>query len=153
MVSNCVCLLLGFSRCCALRLLNSRISLTAHKIACDKTQPTCQNCDRRGRVCLGYGLKLSWPREDNSKRFISQGQDQLLPIDGQNVHFINASYHDVEASLTGQGKHCQCIFWHKSHRLTSTPEPKLFLNMTAPRTGYTGSRITSPVVFPNWIHF
>ncbi|KAK1762019.1 hypothetical protein QBC33DRAFT_552923 [Phialemonium atrogriseum] len=37
-------------------------SITAHKIACDKTLPSCRNCKEKGQTCLGYGLKLSWPR-------------------------------------------------------------------------------------------
>ncbi|SPO07747.1 uncharacterized protein DNG_10442 [Cephalotrichum gorgonifer] len=38
------------------------------KISCDRAVPACSNCVRSNRVCKGYGLRLSWPRDSDRKR-------------------------------------------------------------------------------------
>ncbi|KAH7113922.1 fungal-specific transcription factor domain-containing protein [Dactylonectria estremocensis] len=42
----------------------------ARKVLCDRTVPTCRRCAAQGRECLGYGLRLSWPRESDRRRAI-----------------------------------------------------------------------------------
>ncbi|KAH7041523.1 fungal-specific transcription factor domain-containing protein [Microdochium trichocladiopsis] len=40
------------------------------RVRCDRTLPHCRACARSKRQCQGYGLRLSWPRERDPKRFI-----------------------------------------------------------------------------------
>jgi hypothetical protein len=58
-------------------ILNQRIPMHLHlpghierKIHCDRTQPSCQKCTQSNRTCLGYGLRLSWPKSNKSKRML-----------------------------------------------------------------------------------
>ncbi|KAK1759971.1 fungal-specific transcription factor domain-containing protein [Echria macrotheca] len=68
----------------------------SRKTACDRTQPSCKNCLRRGLDCLGYGLKLSWPRPNDTKRSTRGHQHRILPIRSRKVEFVNATTHDIE---------------------------------------------------------
>lgn len=45
-------------------------TLLDRKIRCDRGFPACSNCTRTNRDCQGYGVRLSWPREHDRKRFI-----------------------------------------------------------------------------------
>ncbi|KAL6786465.1 fungal-specific transcription factor domain-containing protein [Trichoderma sp. SZMC 28012] len=38
------------------------------RVACDRQAPSCSKCTRSNRECLGYGVRLSWPRTNDSKR-------------------------------------------------------------------------------------
>ncbi|KAL7958004.1 fungal-specific transcription factor domain-containing protein [Trichoderma compactum] len=38
------------------------------RVACDRRVPSCSKCIRSNRECLGYGVRLSWPRTSDSKR-------------------------------------------------------------------------------------
>ncbi|KAL6691247.1 fungal-specific transcription factor domain-containing protein [Trichoderma pleuroticola] len=38
------------------------------RVACDRQVPSCSKCIRSHRECLGYGVRLSWPRASDSKR-------------------------------------------------------------------------------------
>ncbi|KAL7904976.1 fungal-specific transcription factor domain-containing protein [Trichoderma velutinum] len=38
------------------------------RVACDRQVPSCSKCIRSNRECLGYGVRLSWPRASDSKR-------------------------------------------------------------------------------------
>lgn len=40
------------------------------KVRCDSRRPTCGNCTKARRICQGYGIQLSWPREGDEKRAI-----------------------------------------------------------------------------------
>ncbi|KAI0434405.1 fungal-specific transcription factor domain-containing protein [Xylaria sp. FL1042] len=42
----------------------------ARKIQCDRGVPTCRRCFTAQRECEGYGLRLSWPRENDRRRAI-----------------------------------------------------------------------------------
>ncbi|PTB63016.1 hypothetical protein BBK36DRAFT_1171822 [Trichoderma citrinoviride] len=69
------------------------------KIACDKTLPHCRNCLKKGRQCLGYGLKLSWPRKGDQRRSASARKEHyIIPIRTGDASFINATSEDVKAS-------------------------------------------------------
>ncbi len=70
----------------------------AQKIACDKTQPSCSNCRRRGTECLGYSLKLSWPRVNDSRRALKGHQHLILPFrcTPAELEFVNTTSQDVE---------------------------------------------------------
>ncbi|KFA70654.1 hypothetical protein S40285_08406 [Stachybotrys chlorohalonatus IBT 40285] len=41
---------------------------TYRKIQCDRALPTCQKCVQSGRQCLGYGIRMSWPKITDKKR-------------------------------------------------------------------------------------
>ncbi|KAF2792458.1 hypothetical protein K505DRAFT_307580 [Melanomma pulvis-pyrius CBS 109.77] len=72
------------------------------KIACDKHLPTCQNCRHSGRECLGYGMRLSWPRKNDQKRAItSEVPDQPQELSSfwfLGADFVNVFSSDVELS-------------------------------------------------------
>lgn len=73
--------------------------LAEQKIACDKTLPHCRNCLKKGRQCLGYGLKLSWPRKGDQRRSASLRKEHyIIPIRTSEASFINATSEDVKAS-------------------------------------------------------
>ncbi|KAI1274040.1 fungal-specific transcription factor domain-containing protein [Xylaria sp. FL0933] len=40
----------------------------ARKIQCDRSVPTCRRCSIAQRECEGYGVRLSWPRDNDRKR-------------------------------------------------------------------------------------
>ena len=40
----------------------------ARRVRCDRTIPSCTRCLKAGRVCDGFGLRLSWPRRHDKKR-------------------------------------------------------------------------------------
>jgi hypothetical protein len=42
--------------------------LIDRRIRCDRTSPNCFNCAQACRKYQGYGLRLSWPKNHNSKR-------------------------------------------------------------------------------------
>ena len=66
---------------------NSVFDVVDRRVRCDGRLPTCSNCARLKRRCQGYGLRLSWPRKDDSKRARSiqlapgHGQSRLRPAD------------------------------------------------------------------------
>ncbi|KAL7785832.1 fungal-specific transcription factor domain-containing protein [Trichoderma ceciliae] len=69
------------------------------KVACDKTLPHCKNCTKKGRQCLGYGLKLSWPRKGDERRSASLRRGHfIIPMRSKDTIFINATSEDVRSS-------------------------------------------------------
>lgn len=40
------------------------------KVRCDGQRPKCDNCTKGRRICQGYGIQLSWPREGDKRRAI-----------------------------------------------------------------------------------
>ncbi|KAJ9155453.1 Zinc-finger transcription factor [Pleurostoma richardsiae] len=70
------------------------------KVLCDRGAPTCGNCARAQRECQGYGLRLSWPR-DNDKRRAITGKPSVDAAHGsqRETHhrlFVNATGWDIE---------------------------------------------------------
>jgi len=41
------------------------------RILCDRGLPACAQCTRSNRICQGYGLRLSWPKANDQKRFLT----------------------------------------------------------------------------------
>lgn len=68
---------------------------TERKTACDRALPSCTNCRRRDIDCLGYGLKLSWPRKNDKRRSV-HGDHVCMPIRSRKLAFVNASNPDIE---------------------------------------------------------
>ncbi|PVH98335.1 hypothetical protein DM02DRAFT_596200 [Periconia macrospinosa] len=70
------------------------------KVRCDLTLPACGNCARSRRVCKGYGMQLSWPRENDKRRSIvsystrRENNASHLEI----IRFLNSSSWDVSLS-------------------------------------------------------
>ncbi|KAI0189797.1 fungal-specific transcription factor domain-containing protein [Xylaria flabelliformis] len=70
------------------------------KVQCDQGVPNCRRCVQAKRHCEGYGLRLSWPRENDKKRAIVS----VLPVDHTQIrqqhlnseHFINTISQDIE---------------------------------------------------------
>ncbi|CAN8105089.1 unnamed protein product [Discula destructiva] len=75
------------------------------KIGCDKGLPSCNNCLRTGRQCLGYGVRLIWPDIHDGRRkspahptqsdHMAQGHTRGLHYGQQ---FLNISHEDIEQS-------------------------------------------------------
>ncbi|KAH8716741.1 fungal-specific transcription factor domain-containing protein [Phaeosphaeriaceae sp. PMI808] len=70
-------------------------------ISCDGARPSCMNCSQSSRKCKGYGLKLSWPRENDRRRAVVSKSDppyMSLPDMGQisDARFVHTSHWDIE---------------------------------------------------------
>ncbi|KAK7187633.1 hypothetical protein PSPO01_06367 [Paraphaeosphaeria sporulosa] len=87
------------------------------KVRCDVQRPTCGNCSKARRVCQGYGMQLSWPRDGDGKRAIV-ARDVDAAARGQNrnlypprARFVNAGAWDVELAmrLELENKNEDCI--------------------------------------------
>ena len=109
------------------------------KVGCDRGQPSCSNCIRTDRQCLGYGIKLSWPQnggdgrrrdfvpdqglkgEDHDKLQThgssSKSLDNLLIRRTRN-QFLNTDYEDLRRFL-GHFTHLQDF-----HSAQNKPSPK-----------------------------
>ena len=82
------------------------------KIGCDQGFPACQNCLQSNKNCLGYGLRLSWPRASDRRRAIISNRSSPAvtqrPSSGW-PRFINTSTWDIdlhnEIVDTGTFKH------------------------------------------------
>ncbi|KAJ0116865.1 n-terminal fungal transcription regulatory domain-containing protein [Diaporthe amygdali] len=89
------------------------------KIGCDKGLPSCNNCVRTGRECMGYGLRLVWPDIPDGRRKSpklslqhSHGQLQASGL-YYGEQFLNISFDDIEqnrqdvSTLTLQDHHAR----------------------------------------------
>ncbi|KAK5989549.1 hypothetical protein PT974_11076 [Cladobotryum mycophilum] len=78
------------------------------KIGCDRGLPTCDNCSRTGRQCLGYGVRLLWPdRHDGRRRdtgivVYDPSANTSTSSEGYGRHFLNFTFGDVASA--GDGK-------------------------------------------------
>ncbi|KAF2802408.1 uncharacterized protein BDZ99DRAFT_202563 [Mytilinidion resinicola] len=70
------------------------------KVRCDSHRPRCGNCTKAGRVCQGYGIQLSWPRDGDRKRaIISRDTRRAVNNLHSNVKtFLNSSSWDISLS-------------------------------------------------------
>ncbi|OBS24335.1 hypothetical protein FPOA_04880 [Fusarium poae] len=70
----------------------------ARKVRCDQTLPKCNRCVKAGRVCEGYGLRLSWPRHNDKRRAIIGPDSKQSRFKSVPVHhrLVNASSRDVK---------------------------------------------------------
>ncbi|KAJ1326536.1 fungal specific transcription factor domain-containing protein [Microdochium nivale] len=77
----------------------------ARKIGCDKTIPTCINCRRSNRHCLGYGIRLAWPDQADGRRasvrhavtFLAPSSVSAARVASYGTHFLNLTYADFHA--------------------------------------------------------
>ncbi|WYZ44447.1 hypothetical protein EsH8_VII_000883 [Colletotrichum jinshuiense] len=72
------------------------------KISCDRRLPRCSSCIRSNRICQGYGLRLSWPRDGDRKRSVvgqvvsRPGSFQQHGHGSKPLYMINATSWDIE---------------------------------------------------------
>ncbi|EMT68741.1 hypothetical protein FOC4_g10004825 [Fusarium odoratissimum] len=80
--------------------------LIARKVRCDQAYPKCNRCIKSGRHCKGYGMQLSWPRWNDTRRAIvgprpllrgRQAENRLV-----NTTFADIKLHDVVSMSTDQ---------------------------------------------------
>ena len=69
------------------------------KIGCDQGFPSCQNCLQSKKACLGYRLRLSWPRASDRRRTMVSKQgtipaEQMLSF--RQLRFLNTTTGDVD---------------------------------------------------------
>jgi hypothetical protein len=72
------------------------------RVACDRQVPSCLNCTKSNRKCLGYGVRLSWPRISDSKRaIVAMSSARSLPARGIAKHrstlmLVHTSSRDID---------------------------------------------------------
>ncbi|KID85784.1 Zinc-finger transcription factor [Metarhizium guizhouense ARSEF 977] len=68
------------------------------RIRCDGGSPKCQKCIGARRCCQGYGMRLSWPRDDDKKRVTSSSPPSALISQNRKTDFpfINTTWSDIE---------------------------------------------------------
>ncbi|KFA49201.1 hypothetical protein S40293_07200, partial [Stachybotrys chartarum IBT 40293] len=72
------------------------------KVRCDRGLPGCATCARSHKTCHGYGIRLSWPRADDRKRFIagpvaSSHAHKITNLTRESeLHMIHTTHKDIE---------------------------------------------------------
>ncbi|KAL6904339.1 fungal-specific transcription factor domain-containing protein [Trichoderma evansii] len=71
------------------------------KVKCDLGAPTCETCRNRNLKCRGYGIRLSWPREGDSRRSIelklaTRPKKHAFAKLYRHGHFLNVTNRDIE---------------------------------------------------------
>ncbi|KIH88729.1 hypothetical protein SPBR_06991 [Sporothrix brasiliensis 5110] len=69
------------------------------KIACDRALPGCAKCKQRGKSCEGYGLRLSWPKDNDPRRSISGNAHYIQRPRTTGYEFVDASKQDIDLYL------------------------------------------------------
>ncbi|GAP83624.1 putative N-terminal fungal transcription regulatory domain-containing protein [Rosellinia necatrix] len=68
------------------------------RVRCDRGLPSCSNCARVKQVCQGYGLRLSWPKDGDTRRSMTGGVS-ASPADchnGREIELVHTFYFDIE---------------------------------------------------------
>lgn len=109
-------------------LLTLRLTYIERKIGCDKRLPSCNNCSRTGRTCLGYGVRLVWPDIHDGRRKLPTHPTQSEPVEDGHIggphygqQFLNISYEDIEQSR--QDLNSLALYGNPNSR----PQPSLAL--------------------------
>ncbi|KAI1152954.1 fungal-specific transcription factor domain-containing protein [Nemania diffusa] len=68
------------------------------RVRCDLGLPNCANCARVQQVCQGYGVRLSWPKDGDTKRsIVSQVSAPLeSSYESTDIELVHTSYFDIE---------------------------------------------------------
>ncbi|KAI1128463.1 fungal-specific transcription factor domain-containing protein [Nemania abortiva] len=68
------------------------------RVRCDRGLPSCANCARVHQECQGYGVRLSWPKDGDTKRSIVGRVSGPLASSykGTDIELVHASYFDIE---------------------------------------------------------
>jgi hypothetical protein len=77
------------------------LNRTGRSIICDGFKPECKQCSESNRKCQWSGLRLSWPRNNDRRRFIvsnSQSPCSSSPTSAQasDAQFVHTSNWDME---------------------------------------------------------
>ncbi|KAI1747826.1 fungal-specific transcription factor domain-containing protein [Xylaria castorea] len=68
------------------------------RVRCDLGFPSCANCARVQQVCQGYGVRLSWPKDGDTKRSMLSGKPGSLikTPTCNNIELVHTSAFDME---------------------------------------------------------
>ncbi|RYN42116.1 hypothetical protein AA0112_g2031 [Alternaria arborescens] len=72
------------------------------KVSCDRAVPVCNKCSKSKRVCGGYGIRLSWVKNnDQKKRLLEPGHQDLqhARIRHRSEQWINVSSTDIRLHI------------------------------------------------------
>ncbi|KAF7681122.1 hypothetical protein GT037_000098 [Alternaria burnsii] len=72
------------------------------KVSCDRAVPVCNKCSKSKRVCGGYGIRLSWVKNDDQKKWLVEPGHQQLQharIRHQSEQWINVSSTDIRLHI------------------------------------------------------
>ncbi|KAL5589980.1 hypothetical protein FOVSG1_011847 [Fusarium oxysporum f. sp. vasinfectum] len=67
----------------------------ARKVRCDQAYPKCNRCIKSGRHCKGYGMQLSWPRWNDTRRAIVGPRPLLRGRQAEN-RLVNTTFADIK---------------------------------------------------------
>jgi hypothetical protein len=86
--------------------LSSSSNILDRKVSCDKTVPKCLRCTKAKRECEGYGLRLTWPKENDNRALIPNAHlDTDRPaLAGGDYQWIHVVPTDIR--LHGMLIHC-----------------------------------------------
>ncbi|OAX79763.1 hypothetical protein ACJ72_05917 [Emergomyces africanus] len=66
------------------------------RISCDRAIPRCTQCARSNRVCQGYQLRLSWPKDNDARRAVVARLLRRGAAPHVSHSLVNASSWDIE---------------------------------------------------------
>ncbi|OWY47523.1 uncharacterized protein AALT_g6558 [Alternaria alternata] len=72
------------------------------KVSCDRAVPVCNKCSKSKRVCGGYGIRLSWVKNNDQKKRLLEPRHQELQharIRHQSEQWINVSSTDIRLHI------------------------------------------------------
>ncbi|EWY82689.1 hypothetical protein FOYG_14787 [Fusarium oxysporum NRRL 32931] len=119
------------------------------KIGCDRATPSCNNCIRTQRKCLGYGLQLLWPdRHDGRRRKRDPAEHRPPTTLSKSVHygkyFLNISLSDVDIAVSKSDGHILVDLFQQRPRCSLTLHGP-FLDHEGMLLGYYENIISSMI--------
>ncbi|KAI1015282.1 hypothetical protein LB504_011140 [Fusarium proliferatum] len=119
------------------------------KIGCDRATPSCNNCIRTQRKCLGYSLQLLWPdRHDGRRRKRDPAEHRPPTTPSGSVHygkfFLNTSVSDINIAFTKSGGHMLVDLLQQRPRRSLTLHSPL-LNRAGMLLGYYQNVISTMI--------
>lgn len=85
--------------CCLFKLIDDYLQRIDRRISCDRGLPICLNCVRSNRQCMGYELRLSWPRATDRKRAMigpAPSRGKLSSKGTSSLRLVNTFAWDIE---------------------------------------------------------
>ncbi|KAH7250932.1 fungal-specific transcription factor domain-containing protein [Fusarium tricinctum] len=121
----------------------------ARKVRCDQAFPYCNRCVKSGRECKGYGLQLSWPRKNDTRRALvgptpQQSRRNRIRAEYQlvNTSCLDIELHDLVSSSTKTyGISMQGVVKSVPDAVGSEPLNKLGKSLSLPRGPTLGTNI------------
>ncbi|QGI68346.1 uncharacterized protein FFB20_05500 [Fusarium fujikuroi] len=126
-----------------------KLTSVGRKIGCDRATPSCNNCIRTQRKCLGYGLQLLWPdRHDGRRRKRDPAEHRPPATPSGSVYygkyFLNTSMSDIDIAFTNSGGHMLVDLFRQRPRRSLTLHGPL-LDRAGMLLGYY-QNIISPMI-------